>query len=583
MAEELTREQALAEAYRRGILPPDMRSAYEQAMSRGLVPKVPQGGNVTEQGLDAAKAFGSGAVHEGLPSVMGIPAAVADLGGWDRHGLPDTEQSKEIIKNVIPEYQPKNKGESLLKEIGGYAPAAVAGPEMLAPRAVGEGLASRFLLKPAAEIARTAAAPVAANHGVENYYPTNWPYKDQVQLGATMLAPAIAGRGITPRPAKNPEWLGMVNALKGDVNLMPGQKVGTSRSAGMDAFLASQPMSGTSWDEIRQGQNAQFGAGAMRRMGAGSDATPSQAGAAKLGNTIDSEFNRLTSAHSIPFTSGAQNAMNKAVQDFEKSSLNVKDKTQLAQEMRDTIAEMDNLSMQNRTTPGFLTGDQYQNWRSQLGAKAGQGDNESNKVYRAFRDALDNTMEQTLHMTAPHDVGAFQKARSNYADFLALKNVLAGNKEVTPENLSHAIAKTQGDDTMALGRTPLSQYSRAGEHVLGVDPDVSRGEKALSAITLPIAIGAGDAAGSTAANMGGINPLLGALMGGGAAGGAAVVTQGIPSLIARGLFTKVPGTEWSPMQSYLGNQVLQKTPLLKKVPSHGLVGNEAASKKDHRE
>ncbi len=44
-----TREEAMAEAYRRGLMPPQQRAAYEEAQRRGLV-KAPSA-------LDRANAF----------------------------------------------------------------------------------------------------------------------------------------------------------------------------------------------------------------------------------------------------------------------------------------------------------------------------------------------------------------------------------------------------------------------------------------------------------------------------------------------------------------------------------------------
>jgi hypothetical protein len=80
-----TQEQMLDEAYRRNLLPPDMKSAYEEARKRGIVKSTP--------GMSAAESYGTGwmdiptGITQGLERLIG-PETFTNLDKWlDQHGF----------------------------------------------------------------------------------------------------------------------------------------------------------------------------------------------------------------------------------------------------------------------------------------------------------------------------------------------------------------------------------------------------------------------------------------------------------------------------------------------------------------
>jgi hypothetical protein len=60
---DYSREQALAEAYKRGILPQEMATAYEQALERGLIK------NNTDGYYTTVVTFGSDYEYDTRPEV----------------------------------------------------------------------------------------------------------------------------------------------------------------------------------------------------------------------------------------------------------------------------------------------------------------------------------------------------------------------------------------------------------------------------------------------------------------------------------------------------------------------------------
>jgi len=142
----------------------------------------------------AAKAVGSGLLHEAIPSTVGAGGDVMqlpkELGIWTgkklrglfgggeqssdtrsaqekelegegatsvKTALPNSEQVRSVISGVVPEYEPQNFVERGLKTAAGIAPAALASPE---------AAGARMLPAAGRSLARYAAAPGFASEGV---------------------------------------------------------------------------------------------------------------------------------------------------------------------------------------------------------------------------------------------------------------------------------------------------------------------------------------------------------------------------------------------------------------------------------
>jgi hypothetical protein len=75
-----TREELLAEGYRRGILPPDMKSAYEEAMRRGIVPNAG-----APESQPEASAMAPQALQQPAPA---MPEAIEEAAPTDFSAIP---------------------------------------------------------------------------------------------------------------------------------------------------------------------------------------------------------------------------------------------------------------------------------------------------------------------------------------------------------------------------------------------------------------------------------------------------------------------------------------------------------------
>lgn len=113
-----TREELLAEAYKRDILPPDMKSAYEEAQKRGLVP----GGG--ESYFTRAKKAITGEerknpeIKSEFTTRFDQPNAMRTARGMIFSTTP--EQMKDVISSNIPgaEFKTDEKGNELVKVPG---------------------------------------------------------------------------------------------------------------------------------------------------------------------------------------------------------------------------------------------------------------------------------------------------------------------------------------------------------------------------------------------------------------------------------------------------------------------------------
>ena len=163
MAED-DRAGALAEAYKRNILPPDMKSAYEEAQKRGLV----AGGQATKSEQqpsmlgDVVASFGRG-VAKGAIGLAGLPGDVSNLVGAgiekggeflgaaprevpQLSGLPTSGDITGKVEEVAGKFEePKTTAGKFSQSVGEFVPSAFVGPGGLATKSattVAGGLAA---------------------------------------------------------------------------------------------------------------------------------------------------------------------------------------------------------------------------------------------------------------------------------------------------------------------------------------------------------------------------------------------------------------------------------------------------------
>lgn len=138
----ISKEEALAEAYRRGIMQPQQKSAYEEAVRRGLVASTAAPKEETGVLQDIGHGFYGGI--SGM--IRGAPELVRNLGSIDRFvergvaglrgedvGAIERKQASEIAalramgKQASEVYEPENLGFQQPSGLGGTVASAIGG------------------------------------------------------------------------------------------------------------------------------------------------------------------------------------------------------------------------------------------------------------------------------------------------------------------------------------------------------------------------------------------------------------------------------------------------------------------------
>ena len=145
-----------------------------------------------------------------------------------------------------------------------------------------------------------------------------------------------------------------------------------------------------------------------------------------------------------------------------------------------------------------IDGQQYQQWRSQLGQLAmGTTDGTARGAIRDMQAALDNAMARSIARNNPRDIGAFQEANRQYAALMQLTGPIATAREgllTGPRVRQAETADREGRRAFIQGATPEDRVSRAAADILPEMPSSGTAQRtqAHAAFMIPGAIaGAG--------------------------------------------------------------------------------------------
>lgn len=215
MADE-DRAALLAEAYKRDILPPEVKSAYEQALSRGLVQRAPQPGDLSRK----VGTFATGA-NDAIASIVGAPGAILNtmnegVGKAFEYGremlvgarTPEDRAKVEAFDAAHPltRITPSGVRSAIAATIGRTEP--VTPGERIAYRAGGEVPAALTIAAGVPPVARLAGAPMVADALAINT-------PGQLANQATVAAGAGAGAGAAHEKFPNSPLAETVGGLAG--------------------------------------------------------------------------------------------------------------------------------------------------------------------------------------------------------------------------------------------------------------------------------------------------------------------------------------------------------------------------------
>jgi hypothetical protein len=200
------RAQMLAEAYRRGLLPPAQKAAYEEAMRRGIVGKKPNAAT------DVVRSAGAGLAS----AVSGLAGQQGDIAQMRRRMAPMADNplsraiavgtsafdkivygptSEPLRKASGGDYQPQTRAGRYAKTIGEFAPNA-----LMSPGGAVKGVARNVLAR-GAQVIVPAVASEGAGQAVEAMG-GNETAQTVARVGGAVAGGAATGVRIRPRGAK---------------------------------------------------------------------------------------------------------------------------------------------------------------------------------------------------------------------------------------------------------------------------------------------------------------------------------------------------------------------------------------------
>lgn len=471
---------------------------------------------------DVIKSTGSG-LASGATKLAGLIPDIASLtkGAANKYLFdPLLNATLGPPKALPPDQQPPDINKTfgsanIQKTVEGltgdfYEPQTTAGKYA---RSIGEALPGS-VLAPGSAAARLSSG-VGAGAGSEalGQLTAGTAYEPYARIGGALLggmAPYAAGRAITPIPS-NPQRDRLVQILndEGVNSLTAGQRTGSKRLQYLEDATGNAPLAGSGASRIQEEGQRQFTEAAMRRAGAGPDATPEVLfnNNQRLGN----EFQRLSANNTLTPDNQFVNDIVDAARNYRR--VPDSQQRQMVQGYIDDIVQ--------HVNNGGMPGPQYQEMRSRLSRQANslrQSDPTLSEALRDTRNALDNAMGRSI---SPADQEAWQAARAQYGAQKTLEKAASRAGEATaegqivPANLRNAVA-AENRGAYARGQGPFSELSRAGSAVMSPLPNSGTAQRA-NAFSL-------------------LNNLTGGI---------------VPAVTGRAVMSR-------PVQAYLGNQLLSQ-------------------------
>lgn len=248
--------QMLAEAYRRGLLPPDKAAAYEEAMRRNLVPRVqPRKPGVIE---DVGRSFVAG-VERGVQGLLSAKGDAIDLGSNAaidaalRAGLITRQQAAQARKTVTGIRQNRIQVPIVSNVLGNAPTSAELRAGAMVPyepqtragrygRAIGENVPNA--LAPGGAVARTAnvLAPAIAGEGAAQLAEgmgAGEGGQALARVAGSVVGGAVAS--VRPNALRPPEQRNALNPLTRTTRQDPNAlraRAQEFRDAGIDPTLA---------------------------------------------------------------------------------------------------------------------------------------------------------------------------------------------------------------------------------------------------------------------------------------------------------------------------------------------------------
>lgn len=581
--------------------PPAIAAPSDLSATPGKVPSEETGlTSAMDTTTGLAKAVGSGVVHDAIPGVLGIPGDIQSLGKTTRAAilgdkakelekppfglpnisptLPGQDAIRGALSKVIPDYEPQGPAEEYAKTTGGFLPQAMLAPEGMGVRTMLQGGLKQGAKEMASALARYGVAPGMASESAGKLAEMGGASpltETAARAGGSLLAPSVMRWLITPNSIKGAttkaasDYKQAVDNLRtehgiGDT-LMPSQLTNDRLAAATEKVMADTKGSGTESRFIDELNHQALTKSALKHAGVNAErATPDVVD--RMEKNADKAFKDLTSDKKIvmPFAvTGVNNnqarEVKKILADYEKTALNPSNKPAKFVKRIEDLAESN-----SGLNKGFLTGEQYQDLRSQLTKESAATKNPQRKItYAKLRDVLDDTMENVLQTYSPAKAGKFAEARENWKNHLVIKKAVDPiTGMTTPEQLMKAVGAVEGVNGKLRQTNPLARLARDAATVMTplekagpANPELLRHGLTLAGVLAGGSVGA--APGTSHGNWleGAAGGTLGAL------GGLGATKMGVKAAFGRPFAPKDTPPSQALFQRYRGNQLAPATPL----------------------
>lgn len=535
--EIITRVEREADRQAKGAPPPDVPQggspdpygsyeSMEDTASQGgagrfAIPgMVPEPKNLGHYVVDAGKSFGSGVV-KGAVGLMTLPGTVEQLGraginyaNRQMNGpkapdavspqsfMPGYQAGKEIVEQKLtgPLYTPKTTPGEYAGAIGEFStgmlfPAAGAGG--LGARAVSNVVGPAVASETAGQLTKgTSAEPIARVAGA--------------LIGGSL--PQTVGSVVSPNRI-DPARAAQAGVLEREgVQMTAGDRTGSKAVRWMESNAADTPFSGNRAQAVKEAQGEQFTTAVLRRAGIDAPrATPEVIDQAF--QRIGGEFDTVAQAIQLPVSRQMDHEIRRIAFNYERTT-----EPSLRNPLPLAIAEQLNAMHSGGARFPIMTGEAYQNIRSQIGAAArGARDPRTSNALYQIQDILDDAAAAMLQRQSPDLAQRWQQARQQYRNMLVIERAAASAGEnaalglISPSALRNATKTLHGTRNYVRGNGDFADLARAGEGLLKPMPQSGTAPRLMAG-----ALGGGLGAfafGSNGPESGAAGGALGALAG----------------------------------------------------------------------
>ena len=460
----------------------------------------------------------------------------------------------------------QNVPEEYVRTIGEFLPSAALfggiNPASLLAGGVGPALTSES----AGQLAREYAP--ARPEWMPDWVPSA---ETAARVGGAFLSPLSLKAGqkvITPFPTSKTARVRAAKYFeKRDIPYSAGQKTGSKSQQYRETETGGQ-----AYADLVERQQLAFNREALKKIGVKADEATPEAMIEAHGR-ISNMFTRLAQRNDIL-------PQNQLVRDLRTTVRAYHDK--VGPTARSPIVENTIRDITSALTKGRITGQQYQSMVTRLREAGENATGDLMNVTGKLRRNLDDAMERSIAQNNPTDLGAWRVARSNWRDLNNIEQTIAtgaGGTEsmINPVKLHQVITQKGGYRASAQGgKYDLAELAHHGKALMRqIAPDSGTASRLIKRM--------GGASGAGAATGGTIGGFVGGPVGAGIGAGVGALAGPALSAIKSGI------TMSTPMQKYLGNQLLKPAPsILGNKPAGGLMrmfeqeqSSERAGKRRH--